>query len=170
MRPGAVQEPGRGPARLVAQPDGYAEYVDPTRDQGRAGGHGQHRSPRRPTGPTRSVPTGALRIKGMSSSATPARRQRSIRSTITLLLIIPLLSLIALWVYAASGTVGPALAKQHSAALNNTVGQPILNMSVALQAERAQAFAWQASGGRTMPQAQLQQLFGTSDAAVAAWK
>jgi signal transduction histidine kinase len=116
------------------------------------------------------VPTGALRIKGMPSSATPARRQRSIRSTITLLLIIPLLSLIALWVYAASGTVGPALAKQHSAALNNTVGQPILNMSVALQTERAQAFAWQASGGRSMSQAQLQQLFGTSDAAVAAWK
>jgi signal transduction histidine kinase len=116
------------------------------------------------------VPTGALRIKGMPSSASPAPGQRSIRYTITLLLIIPLLSLVALWAYAASGTVGPALARQHSAALNNTVGQPILNLSVALQAERAQAFAWQASGGRSMPQAQLRRLFGTTDAAVAAWK
>jgi signal transduction histidine kinase len=116
------------------------------------------------------VPTGALRIKGMPSAAGPARRQRSIRSTITFLLIIPLLSLVALWVYAASGTVGPALARQDSAKLNNTVGQPILNMSVALQTERAQAFAWQASGGRSMPRAQLQRLFGASDAGIAAWK
>ena len=39
-------------------------------------------------------------------------RQRSIRSTLSLLLIIPLVSLIALWAYAAANTVGGAIAKR----------------------------------------------------------
>src|SRR5258708_34241306 len=106
MRPVAVQqEPGRGPARLVPQPDGYAEYVDPAQNQGRAAGPGQHRSPRRPPGPTRSVPTGARRLKGIPPSASPARGQPSVPSTIAFLRALPLTTLAALHVYALLGTI-----------------------------------------------------------------
>ena len=45
-------------------------------------------------------------------------RQRSIRSTITILLVIPLLSLIALWAYAAVSTVGGAIANKNDETLN----------------------------------------------------
>jgi hypothetical protein len=41
-----------------------------------------------------------------------AARQRPIRTTITILLVIPLRSLVALWAYAATSTVGGALARR----------------------------------------------------------
>ena len=52
----------------------------------------------------------------MPASAGPARRQRSIRSTIALLLALPLITMAGLYAYAVAGTIGPAAAKQHSAA------------------------------------------------------
>ena len=52
------------------------------------------------------------------------RRQRPIRSTLTVLLIIPVVSLIALWAYAASTTVGGAIAKRNSDTVNKVIGAP----------------------------------------------
>ena len=51
-------------------------------------------------------------------------RQRPIRSTLTVLLIIPVVSLIALWVYAASTTVGGVIAKRGSPRKTRPLGKP----------------------------------------------
>ena len=74
-----------------------------------------------------------------------AGRQRSIRSTITILLVIPLLSLIALWAYAAVSTVGGAIANQNDNTLNQEVGGPIAALVGALQTEGADTFVWQSA-------------------------
>jgi len=149
MRSGSVdQGPGRGPTpRLVPQADGYAEYVDPTREAARPAGPGQHRSSaRRPSGqgPTRSIPTGSFRIKG-GPSTTARRGQRNIRTSIAFLLILPLLTMAGLYGYAVAGTIGPAQAKQNAATVNNDIGVPFSNMVQALEVEEAASFAWQAS-------------------------
>ena len=74
-----------------------------------------------------------------------AARQRSIRSTITILLVIPLLSLIALWAYAAVSTVGGAIANKNDNTLNQEVGGPIAALVGALQTEGADTFVWQSA-------------------------
>jgi len=51
-------------------------------------------------------------------------RPRSIRFTLTILTIIPLLSLAALWAYAASSTIGGALAQRAYDKENNATGGP----------------------------------------------
>ena len=51
-------------------------------------------------------------------------RQRPIRSTLTILLVIPLVSLIALWAYAAGSTVGGAIGKRNSDTANKVIGAP----------------------------------------------
>lgn len=97
------------------------------------------------------------------------RRQRPIRFTITILLVIPLISLIALWVYAASSTVGGAVAKRNSGTENADVGGATLALAQQLDAERAYTFAWQNSGGR-LPHATLVGLRARTDEAIAAFR
>jgi len=97
----------------------------------------------------------------------PHRRQRSIRSTITALLILPVLTMIGLYAYAVSGTISPAIAKQDAAAVNTDIGQTITAVVVALEAEQADSFAWQASYHHD-PQANLPKDYSTTNAAVAA--
>ena len=74
-------------------------------------------------------------------------RLRSIRGTITVLLIVPLLSLVALWLYAASGTVGSATAERDAQATNNDVGAPLQALLESLAVERADTFMWQSGHG-----------------------
>jgi signal transduction histidine kinase len=140
MGPGrADQEWPTSPPRLVPQSDGYADYVD----QSRPGPAGQ------PTAQQGSPPR--HRRKGQRGrvlsvgGAGRTARQRSIRSTITILLVIPLLSLIALWAYAAVSTVGGAIANQNDNTLNQEVGGPIAALVQALQTEQADTFVWQSS-------------------------
>jgi len=171
MRSGALdQEPGRGSARLVPQPDGYAEYVEQPREQARPTGPGQHRSSARRTsgqGPTRNIPTGSFRIKGVQP--VQRRGQRSIRSTISVLLILPVVTMIGLYVYALSGTIGPAEAKQNSAAVNNDIGVPFSSMVQAIELEQAQSYIWQASYGRAFPASKLKAYYTATDTAVSAF-
>src|SRR5580693_8970369 len=139
MGPGrADQEWPTSPPRLVPQSDGYADYADQSRSE--PAGH--------PTGPQGSAPrhrkAGRGRVPGIGGPDRAAR-QRSIRSTITILLVIPLLSLIALWAYAAVSTVGGAIANKNDNTLNQEVGAPIAALSAALQTERADTFVWQSS-------------------------
>jgi hypothetical protein len=89
---------------------------------------GQHRSPSGPPASTRRWSHG---IRG---------RQRPIRSTLTVLLIIPVVSLIALWAYAASTTVGGAIAKQNSDTVNKDIGAPTQALFTQLTQERALTF------------------------------
>src|SRR6266571_1505750 len=64
-------------------------------------------------------------------------RQRPIRSTLTILLVIPLVSLIALWAYAAGSTVGGAIGKQNSDTANKVIGAPTQALFEQLVQERA---------------------------------
>ncbi len=115
--------PAGGSPRLVPKPDGYADYAEqasaaePSRDQGRhryslgrnVFGSRAFGSGTLGSGAFRNGPGYAGRRRGERTL-----RQRSIRFTITILLIIPLLSLIALWAYAATSTVGGAIAKRNA--------------------------------------------------------
>src|SRR5580692_5925225 len=165
MGPGrADQEWPTKPPRLVPQSDGYADYVD----QSRPGSAGQQlgQLPGRPMGQQHAAarrlgrgqdggkaPYARHRRKerrsrghgfGLAGSGRTAR-QRSIRSTITILLVIPLLSLIALWAYAAVSTVGGAIANQNDNTLNQEVGGPIAALVGSLQTEGADTFVWQSA-------------------------
>jgi signal transduction histidine kinase len=171
MRSGALdQEPGRGSARLVPQPDGYAEYGEQAREQqARPTGPGQHRSSsRRPPGqgPTHNIPTGSFRIKGVQP--VPRRGQRSIRYTIAWLLILSVVTMIGLYFYAAVGTINPAIAKLDSATVNADIGDSFSAMVQAIEAEQADSYAWQASYHRA-PQVNLQKDYATTNGAVAAF-
>ena len=158
MGPGrADQEWPTSPPRLVPQSDGYADYMDRSQP-GQAGS---------PAGPTNGSPTGRRgatrkdvgratdksraahaghrKTRRSSGGYDRAGRQRSIRSTITILLVIPLLSLIALWAYAAVSTVGGAIANQNDNTLNQEVGGPIAALVGALQTEGADTFVWQSA-------------------------
>jgi signal transduction histidine kinase len=96
-------------------------------------------------------------------------RQRPIRSTLTVLLVIPLVSLIALWAYAASSTVGGAIGKQDSDAANRIIGAPTQALFQQLAQERADTFIWQSAHGR-MPRTGLDAQRKQTDAAVAGFR
>ncbi len=96
-------------------------------------------------------------------------RQRPIRSTLTVLLIIPVVSLIALWAYAASTTVGGAIAKRNSDTVNKVIGAPTQALFSQLTQERALTFVWQSVHGR-MPRTGLDAQRTHTDAAVAAFR
>ena len=96
-------------------------------------------------------------------------RQRPIRSTLTVLLIIPVVSLIALWAYAASTTVGGAIAKRNSNTVNKVIGAPTQALFSQLTQERALTFVWQSVHGR-MPRTGLDAQRTHTDAAVAAFR
>jgi signal transduction histidine kinase len=138
-----------GAARLVPRSDGYADYVEHPAVPGVSRGQGQHRYAR-----------------GRGERA--AGRQRSIRSTITILLVIPLLSLIALWLYAATSTVGGALSKRDTDTVNTDIGAPLEGLIAQLATERADTFVWQSAEGHLPRQGMLAQRPRT-DAAIAAF-
>ena len=166
MGPGrADQEWPTSPPRLVPQSDGYADYAAQSWP-GPAGPAGpQAGQPLGQPGPApRQLGRGQdggrapyaghrrkeRRVRGVSLSrgangAGRTARQRSIRSTITILLVIPLLSLIALWAYAAVSTVGGAIANQNDNTLNQEVGGPIAGLVGAIQTEGADTFVWQSA-------------------------
>ena len=131
MGPGrADQEWPTSPPRLVPQSDGYADYADQSRSE--PAGH--------PTGPQSSAPRHRKDARSrVPTIGWPDRtaRQRSIRSTITILLVIPLLSLIALWAYAAVSTVGGAIANKNDNTLNQEIGAPTAAVVEAFQAAPA---------------------------------
>ncbi|HTU76792.1 MAG TPA: nitrate- and nitrite sensing domain-containing protein [Trebonia sp.] len=172
MRSGAVdREPGRGPTRLVPQADGYADYVDPAREESRPAGQGQHRSGTRHVpgrGQARNSSTGSFRIKG-AAPAVARRGQRPILITIIWLLILPTITMVALYLYAAIPTIAPAEAKGNSAATNADIGQTDEAMVQAVEEEQADTFAWQASGHRAT-QVDLKKDYQATTGAVAAFE
>jgi signal transduction histidine kinase len=185
MGPGrADQEWPTKPPRLVPQSDGYADYVD----QSRPGSAGQQagQQPGQPAGQQHAAaprlgrgqdggkaPYARHRRKdgrgrghglGLGGSGRTAR-QRSIRSTITILLVIPLLSLIALWAYAAVSTVGGAIANKNDNTLNQLTGAPIAALAEALETERADTFVWQSAHGH-LPATAMDKQRPLTDAAI----
>jgi signal transduction histidine kinase len=150
------------PPRLVPQSDGYADYADQSRSEP-AGN---------PTGPQSSAPrhrkAGRGRVPGNGGPDRTAR-QRSIRSTITILLVIPLLSLIALWAYAAVSTVGGAIANKNDETLNQITGAPIAALAQALETERADTFVWQSAHGH-LPRTAMDKQRTATDSAIGGFR
>ncbi|WP_051108841.1 nitrate- and nitrite sensing domain-containing protein [Actinomadura flavalba] len=75
-------------------------------------------------------------------------RLRSIRTRLLILLIVPLVSLVALWAFAASVTVGSALDRNKVRAAYDGIGVPVGDLSVQLQTERGVSLASLTTGGR----------------------
>ncbi|XRQ05221.1 nitrate- and nitrite sensing domain-containing protein [Actinomadura welshii] len=71
------------------------------------------------------------------ASARKRRRRRSIRLRITALLLVPLVSLIALWAFAANITLGDAFDKYDFSTTYDKMGVPGLTLVSQLQAERS---------------------------------
>jgi signal transduction histidine kinase len=86
------------------------------------------------------------RVKGSHVRRT---RPRSIRYTLIGLMVIPLISLIALWAYAATSTVGGALAQRAYDTENRDTGGPGQALLIQLVQERTQTYIWLSTGRRT---------------------
>lgn len=75
---------------------------------------------------------------------TPART-RSIRTTLAVLLILPVLALIGLWALLATITVGDALSEHNDYRVASSVGTSSDTLLATLEQERAQTFFWLSS-------------------------
>ncbi|MFG2194098.1 nitrate- and nitrite sensing domain-containing protein [Streptomyces sp. NPDC048639] len=96
---------------------------------------------------------------------TSAAHRKSIRFTLTLLILTPLLVLTALWGYAASVWTGEGLALRADAELAASAGKPAHTLVVRLQEERRLTASWQASPGDASRSA-VTDARGSTDAAV----
>jgi signal transduction histidine kinase len=87
------------------------------------------------------------------------RRQRSIRTLLALIFVIPLLSLLGLWGFAASVTLTSALHEQEFSTENTLYGGSATGLGTQLGNERQLAFEYLSSGGR-FPDATRQMVQG----------
>ncbi len=158
-------EPFHGSGDTLAEGPGAEEAGRPGRSAGdgfppESGGSGGV-PPRTGSGQHRSLSRARVSARLRARAGRTRRvRQRPIRSALTVLLIIPLVSLIALWAYAASSTVGGAIAKRNSDTVNKDIGAPTQALFLQLTQERAETFVWQSAQGalslmpRAVPRAQ----------------
>src|SRR5260370_1398193 len=72
-------------------------------------------------------------------------RRRSIRVRIFFLVLIPLLSLLGLYIFVASITIGDALSEAHARALKNDTGTPVGNFEGQIDSERRVAMIYLAA-------------------------
>ncbi len=93
----------------------------------------------------------------MAVHTTP--RTHSARRTLVSLLLIPLLSLAALWGFTASITLGNVIRNQHYNAVTNTIAPSVIGLQQTVQTERALTIAW-LSTGRQSAQLRTQLLTG----------
>ncbi|MBW8486198.1 sensor histidine kinase [Actinomadura parmotrematis] len=96
------------------------------------------------------------------------RRRRSVWFQIAVLLVVPLVSLVAIWSFAANLTLDNALSKDATQRANDKVGLPGALLANGFQAERALSVVFLTAGepGR----AELAEQRGRTDAAVAAFR
>ena len=85
------------------------------------------------------------------------------------MLVIPLISLVALWAYAASSTVGGALAKRSADTVNRTIGGLLQGVVQQLDTERSDTFVWQSARG-LLPRTTLDAQRAATDKAVVAFR
>ncbi len=91
-------------------------------------------------------------------------KNRSIRFKIFMLLLLPLLSLSALWGFAMNLTVGDGLTLLRTSTLYTTIGIPSIDLGLQLQTERTLAASLISSGGRTSTELSAQR--GRTDVAL----
>ena len=94
--------------------------------------------------------------------------QRSIRSTFLILFAVPLISLVALYAYLASGTAGAAFAKRDADTVNKDLGSPSSSLYLQLDTERTDTLVWQSAHGK-VPETGLDAQRKLTDSAVAAF-
>src|ERR1700722_20113498 len=106
-----------------------------------------------------------------ASHASHARRAspRSIRSKLISLMVIPLISLIALWAYAATSTIGGALAQRAYDKENSATGGPDSALLDQLIQERTLTYIWM-SGGRGASSAAMDKQRPRTDAAIVGFR
>jgi signal transduction histidine kinase len=97
------------------------------------------------------------------------KRQRSIRVLLTLIFIVPLVSLLGLWGFAASVTVSNAVQEHNFNSENRMYGGWAQALFTQLAQERLMAYEWLSSGGRTPGEAQLLAQQRATDAAAKAF-
>jgi signal transduction histidine kinase len=104
----------------------------------------------------------------MAADPSPPRT-RSARLTLISLLLIPLLSLAALWGFTASITLGNVIRDQHYNKVANTITPSVGALALTLAGERAVTLAWLGADRRSAPiQAQLQAVRHSTDTYAAA--
>lgn len=134
--------PARGQPRLVQRPDGFADYVEDVHPP-------QKQKPKKP--------------KKTKTAKTSRKRQRPIRSTFTMLLVVPLLSLTALWGYSFATTIGGFLASRADTQVSDDIGEPLQGVLAQLNAEATLTYAQPANPT-------LLQQRPRTDAAIAAFR
>ena len=77
------------------------------------------------------------------------KRQRSIRVLLTAIFIVPIVSLLGLWAFAASVTVSNAVQEHNFNREDQNYGGSAQRMFTALAMERLQAYEWLSTGGQT---------------------
>ena len=96
-------------------------------------------------------------------------RTRSVRLTLVSLLLIPLLSLAALWGFIASITLGNVIRDQHYNRVENAIAPSVIALAQTLAGERALTLIWLGTGRQSAPfQAQLQAVRHSTDTYAAA--
>ena len=96
-------------------------------------------------------------------------RTRSVRLTLVSLLLIPLLSLAALWGFIASITLGNVIRDQHYNKAENAIAPSVIALAQTLAGERAFTLIWLGTGRQSAPiQAQLQAVRHSTDTYAAA--
>jgi len=99
----------------------------------------------------------------------PPPRTRSARLTLVSLLLIPLLSLAALWGFAASITLGNVIRDQHADKVANTITPSVGALAETLAGERAASLAWLGADRRSaLIQGELQAVRRSTDTYAAA--
>jgi signal transduction histidine kinase len=104
----------------------------------------------------------------MSSQTRTAGRQRPIRLMLALVFVIPLVSLLALWGFAASVTFSNAVQEHNFNGEDNLYGGAAENLAINLATERGLVFAWLASAGH-MPETTMLGQFAATEKAVTAF-
>jgi signal transduction histidine kinase len=100
------------------------------------------------------------------AAPSPPSRTRSARLTLISLLLIPLLSLAALWGFTASITLGNVVRNQHYNTLVNTITSSVTSLDQDLAVERALTLVFLGTGRRS-PRAPLLAARGNTDTAAA---
>jgi signal transduction histidine kinase len=104
----------------------------------------------------------------MASRPRPPRR-RSIRELLALLFVVPLVSLLALWGFAASVSLLSALREHNFTTENRLYGRAAQALGLEPAQERSQSFVWLSSGRKAVTGAVIAQRQAT-DAAVASFQ
>jgi signal transduction histidine kinase len=103
----------------------------------------------------------------MSSQTRTAGRQRPIRLMLALVFVIPLVSLLALWGFAASVTYSNAVQEHNFNGEDNLYGGAAENLAINLATERGLVFAWLASAGHLQETTMLGQFAATEKSVTA---